>query len=57
MNGDQVNLFCFPHAGQTLHMVRLLLYTVKYHILALPRIQLREIALSRPVDYISECES
>ena len=30
--------------------------TVEYHILALPRIQLRAVALSQPVNYIAECK-
>ena len=30
--------------------------TVEYHILALPRIHLRAVALSQPVNYIAECK-
>ena len=50
-----MNFSWFPHAGQKSHMVRLGA-GVEYHILALPRLQLRAVALSRPVNYIAECE-
>ena len=45
----------FPLAGQKSHLVRLGA-AVEYHTLALPRLQLRAIVLSRPVNCTAECE-